>query len=304
MSLISTGFDGSVQEPEVAQMLALASGGGTVLGTPDWKVSAVAGNRRVAIAPGTGYDAFVYATETASTLLDLTIPTTQTSGGRWFLICAERDWTKNQTRFVVLVGAAATGTAAPKVTNAANWGFSVNNSGPVLIPRAYPTTFQSSPGRISHQPIAWVYATVSSTALTVVDLRRVPARGVRIAPATLVIQSDRAAGFAIAPRNNLTPIRNVVSVTDYTPVLVTIDGRWAATGSVAGSHWVEQDGVPIGPRARLHNDGAGALPMPLASTFRTNLHPGDNAMTLVIDNESLSTSVRNFADVQMTIYEL
>lgn len=302
MSLISTGFDGSVQEPEVAQILAMSSGGGTVLGTDDWKVSAVTGNRRIAIAPGTGYDAFVYATEAASTLLDLVIPSTQTSGSRWFLICAERNWSTNATRFVALTGNALTATAAPRVGG--TWGFTQNNDSPYSFPRNYPSSFQRSPGKISHQPLAWVFATVSSTALTVIDLRRAPARGIRMSDEALVLHSGQISNPALNKGTNGNLISLDVNVTEYTPVLVTGHGRWAAGGSVAGSHWLERNSEPISARFRLHNDSVSTMPMPLYAVARCTLPPGSSTLALRADNESGSAGVRGFADVNLTIFEL
>jgi hypothetical protein len=302
MSLISTGFDGSVQEPEVAQILAMSSGGGTVADAASWRVTAVAGNRRVAIAPGIGYDAFVYATETASTLLDLTIPSTQTSGGRWFLICAERNWSTNSTKFVALVGSAAADTSVPLINATYFGGASV---APTRIPRVNPSGFQRTAGKIKHQPLAWVYATVGSTALAIVDMRRVPATGVRVSDGPRIVDSVRVPGsFPVAPGANRVFITMNVDVDDYVPVLIEADGRWASPGNSAGSHWIEHNGLPLGPQVRVHNDGVSTMPLPYYYVCRAILKPGTTNTFRFIAGAESSGALRALADLNMTIYEL
>ena len=77
-----------------------------VIGEGDWKVTAGTADREVRIAAGSGFGGGVLdrTTETAS----LTLPA-PSSGSRWHLITARRDWGANETTFDNIAG--GTGTA-------------------------------------------------------------------------------------------------------------------------------------------------------------------------------------------------
>ncbi len=101
----SVGYEGTVDEPQWAELVAAAGGNAYgVLGASDWKVTAGVGDRVARIAPGAGFGHGVLDRTTEDALLpSLTAPA---SGSVWHLIVAHRDWQGNVSSFDSIEGSA------------------------------------------------------------------------------------------------------------------------------------------------------------------------------------------------------
>lgn len=98
----SVGYEGTINEAQWAQLMAYAGGRQYgVVGTNDWKVTVGTADREVRIAPGVGFGSGILDRTTATA--SLTLPAT-TSGSRWHLIAARRDWQANETTFDSIAG--------------------------------------------------------------------------------------------------------------------------------------------------------------------------------------------------------
>jgi hypothetical protein len=145
MAITSIGYDGSVNEAQWSKLVPLAgSSHYGVAGAPDWKVTPHATlDRGVSIATGSGWGHGVLDTSDATVSLQ---GTTVSSGSRWDLVVARRNWggAGGLTTFVVVPGSASK-TLPARNTNA---------------------------GTLDDQPLALVQFTAGQTAPTaVVDLR-------------------------------------------------------------------------------------------------------------------------------------
>lgn len=103
----SVGYEGSVDEPDFARLMAYAGGRQYgVIGEGDWKVIAGTADREVRIVPGSGFGSGVLDRTTEAASLVLPAPA---SGSRWHLIAVRRDWQNNESVFDSIAG--STGTA-------------------------------------------------------------------------------------------------------------------------------------------------------------------------------------------------
>ncbi|MFJ4038197.1 hypothetical protein ACIPVB_08915 [Microbacterium sp. NPDC090007] len=139
----SVGYEGTVDEPQWARLMAYAGGRQYgVIGEGDWKVTAGTADREIRIAPGSGFGSGVLDRTTVAASLVLPAPA---SGSRWHLIAARRDWQNNLTTLDSIPG--STGAAALPV-------------------RAV------TPGTADDHPIALVQATAGQSQVTqIIDLR-------------------------------------------------------------------------------------------------------------------------------------
>ena len=150
VTFTSYGYDTTSGNPftEIAWADAhplIGSGRYGVRSAGDWVVSAVAGaDRTVSIAPGFGFASGVIDKTTENDTIQLD---TVSSGSRWDLIVARRDWTPTagETKFMKI------------------------NGGSV---KAIPGGRSMIPGGIDDQPLALVQVTAGQTQPTaIVDLR-------------------------------------------------------------------------------------------------------------------------------------
>lgn len=103
----SVGYEGTVDEPDWARLMAYAGGRQYgVVGEGDWKVTAGTADREVRIAPGVGFGSGVLDRTTTAASLILPAPS---SGSRWHLVTVRRDWGANESSFESVAG--GTGTA-------------------------------------------------------------------------------------------------------------------------------------------------------------------------------------------------
>lgn len=145
MAITSIGYDGSVNEAQWAKLVPLAgSAHYGVAGTSDWKVTAHPTlTRGVTIATGTGWGHGVLDTSDATVSLQ---GTGITSGSRWDVVVARRNWSGagGVTSFVIIAGSSS---------------------------KSIPSR-NTTPGTLDDQPIALVQFTAGQTAPTeIVDLR-------------------------------------------------------------------------------------------------------------------------------------
>jgi hypothetical protein len=144
MAITSYGYDGSVDEVAWAR---LHGTGGQIYGVKEaghWKASPVAVvDRQIAISPGDGWGKGVYDSSSSEVVVG-PMPAVS-SGSRWDLIVARRDWDTNTTSFGYVTGSAL---------------------------KAIPATRAVDGGILDEQPVALVKFTAGqSQAQEIVDLR-------------------------------------------------------------------------------------------------------------------------------------
>lgn len=176
VTFISHGYDTTSSNPytEIAWAEAhplIGAGAYGVVGGSDWKVTAVAGaDRTVSIAPGFGWGRGVTDLTVANETIQLD---TVTSGSRWDLIVARRDWTPTagESKFMKINGGAT---------------------------KAIPGGRLTGPGGIDDQPLALVQVTAGQTQPTaIVDLRCWAANG------GMVAKDDLARAYLNQPGANV-----------------------------------------------------------------------------------------------------
>lgn len=144
MAIVSAGYDGTVDE---AQWTGIAIEAGKLYGildSEDWKVTAGSNPGQLNVAAGTGWGKGVL--DTSDAIVSLTQASLPSSGSRWDMVVAHRDWTppNGQTTFKIITGSATK----------------------QLTPR------DSTRGVVDDQPLALVQWTSGQTAPTaILDLR-------------------------------------------------------------------------------------------------------------------------------------
>jgi hypothetical protein len=174
MAITSVGYDGTVSESDWAQMIPLVGNAEYgVMETTDWKVTVhTTLDRGVKVGVGTGWGMGVM--DTSTTVVSLQ-GAAVSSGSRWDLVVARRDWSGTaqgggETTFVLI-----TGTPTKAIPNR-----------------------NTDPGNIDDQPIALVQFTAgSNTATTIVDLRCYARNGGMAARDLLALDYLRHAGASI-----------------------------------------------------------------------------------------------------------
>lgn len=152
MALTSIGWRGSVGESEIAELLSLAGVRTSVKSESDWKPTAVAGDRKVAIAAGIGYAAFIRTVSDSSTVLSFDAPL----AGRWYLIVNRRTWSNRSSEFIALEG--------PTTSSAK----------PLAPPLVLPADFADDPGVMFDQEICWAWINATTTVVSIWDIREPP----------------------------------------------------------------------------------------------------------------------------------
>lgn len=146
MAIVSIGYDGTVDETQWAQMVSKV--GASEYGVDkagDFAVSIIAGDRAIAVSPGTAWGMGVMDTSDSSVNLLLDPVAT---GSRWDLIVLRRDWTPPGGTTVIAV---VKGGSTKQIPNGRNSG---------------------TPGVLDDQPIALVRLLAGSTAVQeIIDLR-------------------------------------------------------------------------------------------------------------------------------------
>lgn len=100
--ITSAGYAGTVTEVQWADLVWRAGGAKYgVAGYEDWRVSVAVGDRAVQVAPGKGWGCGVVDVSDKAVVLALE---TVSTGDRWDLVVAQRDWSVRQTTFSVVKG--------------------------------------------------------------------------------------------------------------------------------------------------------------------------------------------------------
>ncbi|WP_190264885.1 hypothetical protein [Glutamicibacter nicotianae] len=204
MAIVSIGYDGTVDETQWAQMVSKV--GVSEYGVDragDFATSIIAGDRAVAVAPGTAWGMGVLdvSDSAVSVLLD-----SVTTGSRWDLIVLRRDWTPPGGSTVIAV---VKGSSAQQIPSGRNMG---------------------TPGVLDDQPLALVRVMAGSTAVQeIVDLR-VWSRngGMLFAKHDLVRSYTGAIGTEV----------NVDGILWQRTVGVNSAAVWQRVGTVSDSGWV------------------------------------------------------------------
>lgn len=276
MAIVSTGYAGTVNDVQWAQMSRFFGQDFGVLNPNELAVTQQSGAKTFNVAAGTFYGRGIMDISDSTVNVAPTVPV---SGGQWFLIVARRIWATKATSFLAVAG--PTTSATPPTSKPAN----------------YPT-LQRNPGVQDDQPLAWVWVNASNTTTVIFDQR--------------IFSDGRVANFnAIPPVGFLTrgsqltvePVRMIVvdNGTAWLPVTMRVSGttaqRTEATnaGMVAegmewrdttdnsdyvriGSAWLGGLGVigSIGSgitlaASLLKNNGDGTAKLVLRANHATNL---------------------------------
>jgi hypothetical protein len=160
--LTPKGFDGPLPEADWATIAGLMGVDYAVATPSDWKVTPIAGDRKVSVAAGKGIGFGVLAQTNAAHLLTIATPTV----GRWWLLVCRRNWSGagGSTSFELIGGDATTSTL------------------PLAAPTVFPALRQNMPGVLDDQPLAWLWVNSSSTSVAVWNIAR-PSIGTRFAEA-------------------------------------------------------------------------------------------------------------------------
>lgn len=161
MAQTSIGFNGSISAVQWAQnAVLLLSNGYGVGGVTECAVTQVTGQRAVSVAAGRiGGDGIVTTLSAAETVA-LPTPT----NGQWYLLVLNRKWSDGSTSLMLRNG---------PTTAAASSG---------TVPASYPASMTTTPGTNADVAVAWLWANLSSTTVSIVPILRphaatVPRRG-------------------------------------------------------------------------------------------------------------------------------
>lgn len=168
MALTNSGFDGTVNEAQYANMWALG-GVDAVSSSGAWAVTQGTG-RQVSVAAQSGY-AFargVLSIDSAAITAALGTP----ANGQWYLIVRRVNWATN-TVSVVAIPHTTTSTTVPTVA-----------------PGTFPT-FNDNPGVLYDHKLAWAWVNSVNTTVTLFDLRTL---GLETRIASLVTAGTTNAG--------------------------------------------------------------------------------------------------------------
>lgn len=196
MPITSVGYEGTVDEAQWAELISLVGGRQYgVAGAPDWKVTVGGADRQVRVAAGRGFGCGVLDNSTTETVLSLA---TVSSGSRWDLIVARRNWGTNATSFAVVTGSAT---------------------------RALPGRAQT-PGTLDEQPIALARVQAGQSQVAeIVDLRVWGGDGGIFALDPLVLQYLNRVGTSVR-----------IAGVDWRRVLDVYDNpTWVSSPTAAGS---------------------------------------------------------------------
>lgn len=173
MTVTLKGFQGTVSDADMATQLPSIPG--LVPLSADALVTAVSGARQVSVAPGAPNAHFVKRISDAAETLPLAPPS---SGGKWYVIAVNRQWspTNTATLEAVDVGITNDGTlpTAPPAFSGLPTGLRNN-----------PGTAGSTSAFGHHQPLAWAHVRAADTTVTTFDLRSIMSTAGQVIPTGL-----------------------------------------------------------------------------------------------------------------------
>lgn len=276
----SVGFDGPLYEVGWARLAAML-GRYAVASSDDWRVTAVPGERQVTIARGEGLGSGVLTTTDADEVKDIPTPTSAT---RWYLATARRVWETDTCTFEILPG----GTES-------------------TMPTAWPAEFQSTPGLVDDQPLAWVKASATSNALTVVDLRTLPPEGPPPLGSALISTGTLAAYGTVftGPKGDeqVDVAECWFNLAVTTKVRIEAVGQWYSTGIAAGTHSLRIGSEQLVPPIRAHNEGRTNTPQTLTTSAVHVLPAGRHRVLLTAGTEKTSAAPRRIGMVRINVWK-
>jgi len=149
MSLINSGFDGTVTERDFSRIMRGVGVRDSVETAAAWNVTQGTG-RQVSVAPGVAYAAGVVSDSGVAILAALPTPV----NGQWHLVVRRINWASN-TVTVATIPHTTTTTTIPTTT-----------------PAGFPA-FNDNTGVLVDQHLAWAWVRSTDTAVAVFDLRNV-----------------------------------------------------------------------------------------------------------------------------------
>lgn len=188
MTVTIVGFQGTISDYAMAQQSPANNQAPMVASAADLAVTAVSNARSVSVAPGSGDHAFVKYTSDSAQTLALAAPN---SGGKWYLIAIDREWSPTNTATLVALDTGYSDTQGYTSFSNTIWEQALAAAAAIL--KNSPGTAGSTVASGAHQPLALVYVIAASTTLQVVDLR-----GVRTGAGMAEYQSLHGLAFAAA----------------------------------------------------------------------------------------------------------
>jgi len=161
MAITTKGFAGTVDEYEHARLFALGAHRYAVGSVNDLRVSAVSGQRSVAVAAGAAFSSGVRVDLDA---LEIRALPAIASGGAWHLVVLRRTW-GNPSAQPPTAGTAQLLTLPGPLTT---------TEAPAAPPTVLPATIASLPGVRDDQPLAWAWVSAGSTSVLLFDMRHLP----------------------------------------------------------------------------------------------------------------------------------
>lgn len=194
----SAGYEGTVDEPQWSDLLAMSGGRQYGVGGPDdWAASVGGADREVRLTPGRGFGYGVRDKTTGDASIALPA---SASGSVWHLICVHRDWQANQSQFDSIAGSSD---------------------------RRIPTR-DTTPGEVDDQPL-WLARIDAgkSQVQELIDLRVWGGDGGAIAADDLVLQYLNRLGTAVRINDILAMrVRNTQGVPVWKRFDLTHDTGW------------------------------------------------------------------------------
>jgi len=149
MSLINSGFDGTVTERDFSRIMRGAGVRDAVETAAAWNVTQGTG-RQVSVAPGVAYAAGVVSDSGVAILAALPTPV----NGQWHLVVRRINWASNTVTVATIPHTTTTTTI------------------PTAPPAGFPV-FNDNTGVLVDQHLAWAWVRSTDTAVAVFDLRNV-----------------------------------------------------------------------------------------------------------------------------------
>ena len=156
MPAISWGYNGPLYQENWARLAALMSARYVVdpdSGPNPFGVAGIDGSRRIAVGAGTALAAGVLCELTDTEVIDL--PAVAAGTSRTYMVVLRRTWGETPASALELLYYSATANITPRDAK----------------PTTLPASFQSVPGVVDDQPLAWVWFNGTDNTVQVFDLR-------------------------------------------------------------------------------------------------------------------------------------
>lgn len=289
--MATSGYGQTLTSVYWSEAFLLSGAQGCVANASSWRVTRVAGFRRVQVAAGTGFAAGIKEERTGVSFVDLPQPRDPVTGqpsttlGQWFLIVATyaRDGESGSVQFEAVAGA------------------TTSRDRPARAPSTWPTLRRTA--TVFQQPIAWSWVHPTDFSVTRdVDLRRLPGnRPVQFESTSKRIRrrsDDPGAGNSNALGSTAGGVLTY-TFTDMPAGDYNVDVSWVVSADPAtiGIVQIVANGVTLG--GTFQSDLTGNV-FP-RSTTRQFTHPGgDLAFDLLLSAATGGAIYRDGTQVTIT----